>query len=134
LVSRLLEHVPTDAAAARGNLLHWAARRRTDDSVEVLRLILDRGQFDLNGIEGVHSPVWFEGFRLAGLGTPLHVAAKGGNVEMVKELLRRGSDASIRDTLGRTAVEVAEQEGHMSVVQAMRQLEPQKRSNLGARI
>jgi hypothetical protein len=103
---------------------------RKDDSVEILNIILDKCDFDLNGIRGKDAPIWFEGHKITGLGTPLHVAAKKGNVRIAEELLRRGVDHSIRDTIGRTALEVAEQEGSEAVARLIRQVEAQTKPHL----
>ncbi len=47
-----------------------------------------------------------------GVGTALHDAAKAGQIKAVKLLRSRGADPSIKDSLGRTAREVAAEKGH----------------------
>ena len=49
--------------------------------------------------------------RAQGLKSALGVAAAYGRVQMVRLLLERGANEEIRDTLGRTALEIAEMRG-----------------------
>ncbi|MBI3862938.1 MAG: ankyrin repeat domain-containing protein [Planctomycetia bacterium] len=52
--------------------------------------------------------------------TPLHAAARGGNLEVVRMLLDAGADPALRDADGKTALEVATEAGHVWVVEMLR--------------
>jgi len=52
--------------------------------------------------------------------TPLHRAAFAGHKEMVELLIARGADANIRDYRGRTALDLAEQQGHTEIAEMLR--------------
>jgi ankyrin repeat protein len=56
----------------------------------------------------------------AGLRNPLCEAAWRGQTAVLKLLLDRGADASIRDTNGKSALELAETEGHESCVDVLK--------------
>jgi ankyrin repeat protein len=49
-------------------------------------------------------------------GTPLHEAAAGGGVEMVKLLLERGTDPKVRSKPGVTALDLAKEYKNADVV------------------
>jgi ankyrin repeat protein len=51
--------------------------------------------------------------------SPLHQAARGGNIEVVKLLLAAGADPMLRDGDGKTASELAAEGGHASVVEVL---------------
>jgi len=63
------------------------------DTATAVRL-LDSGQFDINMQTS-------EGYTL------LHYAADNGNLEMVRELIRRGADVNIRSATGSTPYDMA---------------------------
>lgn len=65
----------------------------TKDNAQVIRL-LDSGQFDVNMKTS-------EGYTL------LHYAAGDGNLEMVRELIRRGADVNARAATGSTPYDMA---------------------------
>ena len=65
----------------------------TKNNAEVIRL-LDSGQFDVNLKTS-------EGYTL------LHYAAGDGNLEMVRELIRRGADVNARAATGSTPYDMA---------------------------
>jgi ankyrin repeat protein len=56
------------------------------------------------------------GFRNA-----LCEAAWRGHSAVVKLLLERGADAGVRDTNGRSAIELAEMEGHESCIRILKE-------------
>lgn len=79
--------------------------------------LLDRGA-DVNKIEWSHSDgdSRFNTTAGQGYGTALHVAARDGNEAKLLLLLSRGADRNIHDTLGRTALEVADDAGNDGIV------------------
>jgi ankyrin repeat protein len=56
--------------------------------------------------------------------SPLHQAARGGNIEVVKLLLEAGADPLLRDGDGKTASELAAQGGHANVVEVLHLINP----------
>ena len=83
-------NVPINAAAA--------GRRN-----EVVRLLVDRGcPVDARGTDGGY--------------TALHLAAHDGNVDLVRFLLSRGADTALRTGNGKTALDLAREEGKGEVV------------------
>jgi ankyrin repeat protein len=83
--------------------LHAAAAGRAND---VCRMLLEAGA-DPNATQ--HG-----GF------TPLHEAAHHGNTELVELLLAHGGDAALRNEDGKTAAELADDEGHAAVAERLR--------------
>jgi ankyrin repeat protein len=59
--------------------------------------------------------------------TALMRAAEIGNLEVVKQLLRYGADATLRDDEGLTALMIAGQSGNNGVVQALQSAEARAR-------
>src|SRR5664280_1873188 len=51
--------------------------------------------------------------------TPLQLAAKWGQAEVVRILIRRGADVNARNFQNLTAIEIARMKGHENVVQAI---------------
>lgn len=62
----------------------------------------------------------YEQERFSGLGTPLHAAAKDGDLDMVEMMLLKGADPFIKDSRGRLAVEAAEFHGMGAVATCLR--------------
>ena len=56
---------------------------------------------------------------LEGRATPLHEAAGEGHEAIVRALLAAGADSSIRDSLGRTALDLAQFGNHKSIVKIL---------------
>lgn len=86
----------------------------------MMSYLLDRGA-DVNKVEWSHSEARFNSIEARvnggrGYGTALHVAASCGNAEKLLLLLSRGADRGIHDTLGRTALEVADDAGMDGIV------------------
>lgn len=91
----------------RGQLLHNAVQRASPDVLELVSFLLDRG-ISINEIQYQnHERSWRDRFPF-GLGTPLHYAAQEGKVHVVKLLLSRGADPTIKDAKGRTVLQSAE--------------------------
>jgi ankyrin repeat protein len=57
-----------------------------------------------------------------GRGTPLHEAARAGEIEIVRILLRAGAVPSVRDADGRTPLDLAESQHHDDVATLLRSL------------
>lgn len=104
-----------------GQLLHFAANRVLPDRIQVFEYVLDRGA-SINGIMFQNCAESYEQERYSGLGTPLHSAAKTGNLDMVEIILLKGADPSIKDSMGRLAIEVAEYYGPSAVTARLRPL------------
>ncbi|EME82782.1 uncharacterized protein MYCFIDRAFT_174322 [Pseudocercospora fijiensis CIRAD86] len=79
IVKQLLAHCPL-RTSFQGELLHWAARRQSDDADQVVRLILERCQPDINGIMYKGDPFSYELQKVTGFGTALHEVAKMGQL------------------------------------------------------
>jgi ankyrin repeat protein len=92
-------------SVTKGQLLHHAVER-SEGAVEVLRMLISRGA-SLNKIQySEHRNSWdHEHFK--GLGTPLHRAVELRKVDIVQFLLHMGADRDIRDTKGRTPLDIA---------------------------
>lgn len=98
-------------ADVRGSVAALAAA--WEGHVEALRVLLDEGGADINGIPGAAGEEWeAEEYW----GTMLHAAAAKGRVESVRFLLARGAKTNIRNRAGRTPKETAEHFGHSECV------------------
>ena len=102
--------------AQRGQLLHHAIERPSD-TIEVLRLLVEQGA-PINSTVYEDYPSWAL-FHFMGLGTALHKAAELGNVDAVRYLIGEGADRSIKDTNGRTAIELAQMLNQRQVIEAL---------------
>ncbi|KAF2209962.1 hypothetical protein CERZMDRAFT_10564, partial [Cercospora zeae-maydis SCOH1-5] len=107
IIEQLFAHCPP-STCFHGQLLHWAARRISNDAEDVVRLVLERCQPDLNKILYKDDAFSYEVRKVVGLGTALHEAARSGHPSVVRLLIQRGTDVTIRDSRGKTALEVAE--------------------------
>jgi hypothetical protein len=88
----------------RGQLLYNAVQRASPDARELVSFLLDRG-ISINDIQYQnYARSWRDRFPF-GLGTPLHYAAQEGKVQLVKLLLYRGADPTVKDTKGRTVLQ-----------------------------
>ncbi|CZT15072.1 uncharacterized protein RCC_00976 [Ramularia collo-cygni] len=118
IVKQLFAHCPPDTFF-QGQLLHWAAGRIADDAEDVVRLVLERCPPDINKIKYENDEFSFVMRRCAGLGTALHDAATSGHPSVVQMLLQMGADVSIRDSCGKTALEVAKAHGHHAAAELL---------------
>lgn len=85
--------------------------------VEVVEYLLDRGASidEIPDNEDI-----FENESIHGVKNALCTAAARGKVEVVALLLERGADKNVKDTLGRTALELAELGGHEDFVRLLK--------------
>lgn len=111
VLEQLLQHGGT---IGRTNALHMAVRSPNSGRREVIEYLLEAGA-NIDAIEyaGVESR---EG--RPDLGTALHYAAQNGREDLVHLLIGRGANTEIRDTSGRTALEVAKT-AHPQLVPAL---------------
>lgn len=119
IVRQLFAHCPP-GTSFRGQLLNWAARRTSSDAEEVVQLVLDRCRPDLNKTQYEDDRFSYYLHRVLGLGTALHDAARSGQTGIVRMLLQKGTDASIRDSMGQTALDVAESNGNEAAAALLR--------------
>lgn len=122
IIKQLFAHCPP-GPSFHGQLLHWAARRESDDAEDVLQLVLERCRPDLNKVLYEDDPFSYAVRKVVGLGTALHEAATIGRPGTVQMLLRNGADASILDSRGNTALEVAELHEQRAAVALLRNAE-----------
>lgn len=98
----------------RGDVLHWAVER-DDNTCEILILLLDHGtQLDRLRFDS-REPRWSV-FGVKELGTPMHMAVARGKTDMISLLLQRGTDKNIKDTHGRTVVQLAVELGDPEMI------------------
>jgi len=102
----------------RGQLLHYVAYRNTGDEIELVRRLLDFG-LPIDAIKYEDDLPSYKERAMFGLGTALHRAAEFGKVDLVKYLLERGADRTIRDTKGKTALYWAEHRGHTEIIELL---------------
>lgn len=85
--------------------------------VKVVAFLLDHGAAIDEIPDNDHI---YEAEREKGLGNALHTAAREGKDEVVALLLERGADPEVKDSLGKSALELAESRGHSSIVAMLR--------------
>jgi ankyrin repeat protein len=93
------------AASGKGcTLLNTIAFNITYDFTNVAEILLDNGA-DVN------------------LLNPLLIAARAGNLKMVKLLLAKGANINATDTTGQNVLQIAEQQGHTNIVKFLKDYE-----------
>ena len=96
--------------------LHWAIAK---GAAEVTDLLIGAGA-DFNiGLPGGRDKGMFAGHAVGA--TPLMIAAREGNLQLVNRLLEAGADWGLADSQGRTAVDLATQAGRIEVLQRLEQ-------------
>ncbi|RHZ55673.1 hypothetical protein CDV55_101647 [Aspergillus turcosus] len=102
----------------KGQLLHHAIERRSD-TIEVLRLLIEKGAPINSTMYKNHYPSWAL-FQFMGLGTALHKASELGKADVVHYLIGEGADQSIKDGNGRTPMECAQMSSQWEVIEALK--------------
>ncbi|GKZ26532.1 hypothetical protein AbraIFM66951_002751 [Aspergillus brasiliensis] len=103
--------------ARKGQLLPHAIDRHADN-IAILRLLIDNGA-DVNAtIYENHYPSRAL-FGFMGCGTPPRKAAELGKVDVVRYLVSKGANLSIRDANGRTAREYAQLLNQWDVIRVL---------------
>lgn len=98
-----------------GNAFPAAAKTSLPDRTHILTYLLEQGapidmmeyEFDMKTFR-MYSPMEF--------GTALHYASKRGNEQLVRFLLERGAETSIKDSVGKTALQYAQERNHSTVI------------------
>ncbi|KAI2722497.1 hypothetical protein CBS147332_3426 [Penicillium roqueforti] len=83
IIQKLLEH---GVDVFQGQVLHYAARRRLDDRLQVLDFLLEKG-LPINNIMFLYSDDYYANM-FDGIGTPLHYAADAGLLDLSNFWLR----------------------------------------------
>jgi ankyrin repeat protein len=99
----------------RGDLLHAALSSTLPGKREKLDYLLDHGA-PVDALQHSASPRLFGHMGPKGLGTALHLAAAQDDAAMATALLGRGADRDVKDTLGRTPLDLAKKYGFQRVM------------------
>lgn len=102
-----------------GQLLHYAVRRDLDDCIDIILYILSQGA-PVNDVMYQHRSDSWALQQAFGLGTPLHDAARLGKLDAARVLLDHGADCMIKDSLGFTPLQTAEENQHEAVADCLR--------------
>ncbi|KAL8837525.1 MAG: hypothetical protein Q9170_002484 [Blastenia crenularia] len=106
-------------STARGQLLNFAVGRTDSECVPILQYLFDHGDTGINDASFENKKKLQEWSHL-GNETPLHHAARVGNIDAVKWLLEHGADPTKRTTCsgkpGDLAVDMAAFYGYMNIV------------------
>lgn len=91
---------------------------RDQDVIEVLDMLLSIGA-SLNETQySKHSRSWNHEF-FKGLGAPLHRATELGKLDVVQHLLEKQADRDIKDSKGRTPLDIARNMGHKDLIRLL---------------
>ncbi|KAH7346033.1 ankyrin repeat-containing domain protein [Pyrenochaeta sp. MPI-SDFR-AT-0127] len=101
----------------KGQLVHHAVER-SEDVIEVLQMLVSRGAL-INKIQySEHLDSWnHEHFK--GLGTPLHRAIELRKLDVAQYLLHIGADRGMKDTKGRTPLDIARHIGNADLIRLL---------------
>ena len=93
--------------AQKGRVLLWIGPSiREQPNLKLVKLLIDHGA-DVNRHDGLEKE------------TPLHYAAKYGNVELAKLLLKAKADPTAKEFHGKTPLELAKERNHHDVVKLL---------------
>lgn len=98
-----------------GNALPAAAQTSLPDRTHVLAYFLDQGA-PIDTIEYDFNKKVYKIFDVKAFGTALHHATKRGNEQLVRFLLERGAKVSLKDSMGKTALQYARELDHAGIV------------------
>jgi ankyrin repeat protein len=96
------------AAAEHGNLA-------------AVELLLENADVDLEEVEEYGG--YYDKNKQANLGTAFYTAAKEGHADIIDVLLGRGANVHFKTQKGRSAADIAEENGHEDIAKKLRQLE-----------
>ncbi len=115
-LSKVLHEQP--ASSSSDNIFHVIAAR---GDVTFLRMILPLFCVNLKGDDDhvFLLKTYFNQPDSKSKSTPVHVAAKGGHIELVKIFLRRGANPRMKDAGGNTILHLAAAHGHERLVDAL---------------
>ena len=92
-----------------------------EGKLDMVGLLLEKGAgIDEVGIEHPMDPRYIED-----VGSALHRAVVGGHSDIVKFLLEKGANMDLKDGLGRTALELAEESGNHRILEMLKQQSPE---------
>ena len=93
------------AEKERSSPLDWAISRK-QTNLKLVKLLIDRGA-DVNRHDGLVKE------------TPLHYAAKYGNVELAKLLMEAKANPKAKDFHGKTPLDLAKEGNHQDIVKLL---------------
>lgn len=91
-----------------GELVHWAIGRHREDSLEMVKFLIDRGA-PFNALlheNNEHSRRLFPHYTR----TPLHLAVFSKKHNVIRYLIQKGASVDIKDYKDKTAVECADED------------------------
>jgi ankyrin repeat protein len=103
----------------RGQLLHFAAYRKSADQAGVLAYLVEKG-FNVNHIMYQNRMDNYNMQKDWSLSTPLHRAAERGQLIGAKWLVEQGGNPRIRDSLGQLPLDRAEAWSRSDVAEYLR--------------
>lgn len=102
----------------KGQLLHVAIERSQLDQLAIIDMLIAFGAGINDRMFENDPPSWLE-CRLLVAGTPLHKAAEMGSAATAAHLLAIGADIRAVDSIGRTALDIAQSRGDNEVIQVL---------------
>ncbi|KAG6811368.1 hypothetical protein H0H92_007753 [Tricholoma furcatifolium] len=111
-VNALIAH---GARVENTNALKCAAYYGRTDMIE---LLISKGA-KVNEIPDY--PEMLNSERVDGLGTALHEAAAGDQLAAVQFLLYKGADPAVKNSIGKTALDIARKEGYTKIVNILKE-------------